>query len=383
MDTIFLKIDISNLDGAVVVTLLKNGQTTNFGFTQKDVTGNLRNFIAVFDDPQMAAGSYTIRIQAYNGENRSSEFLPINYQEADLTRTGFACILLDGTQKQLGWLPENGSLKAISLTGDFPYLTVNPFTGEIIIAPAFSGKLSAYDKFLNLLYEVPNPVPSGSLQYRQLINDNQMAYALDNDGYIKAYQQGQTPARNYRLSQGKIPLRAAFSATDEFLVAAAEPGFNQFKLLLLNPVNGNELQTSHLPEFPIGVAYAGSHFYILCAKSDTSIIYQYSTQSRQLTELHKISGEVPTDMASVGGNTCYIATDKGLYGIFTTNPNQPIPISQRLSGLAISDLSGTLKDDELYFSSGNSIYVCNETVINLLYTINGKQISALEAHYNK
>lgn len=383
-DTIFLKVNISNLDGAVVVTLLKEGISTNVGFTQIYSTNGQRYFEAMLGDPNLLSGNYSIRVQAYNGENRSSEFLEIIYQEAELIRLGFACLLQDGVQRQLGLLPDNGSLSTISLSGDYPFLAVNSSLGFIYAAPAFSGKFSAFDTFLNMIYDVPNPVPSGSLQYHQLINSGQLTYALDNDRYIRAYRESNSPVRNYQLAQERIPLRAAFSPQGEFLVAAAEPGLNQFKLLLLNPVNGFELQTADLNEFPIGLGFAGNDFFILCVKSDTSIVYRYSTISRNLTEWAKVAGESPVDITS-SNNFCYMATDQGLYQIYNDSQS-PIPgkqISDRISSLPISDLAGNILYDGIYFSSGNSIYVCNGNIVSLVETLNGKQISKVEVLYNK
>ena len=386
LDTLFLELRITDLDGPVVVSLLRNGASTNLGFEQTYSKDDLRRFEAVFLDPYMLSGAYTIRVQAYNGDNRSSEFLEINYQEAPFVRTGFACVLKDGAQTQLGIKQENGPLISAPVTGDYPFISSSSGLGIIYTAPAISGKLTAYDHMLNQLYDVPNPLPSGSVQYNQLVSDRNMSYALDNDGYVKAYGEDMVPVRNFRLQDGRIPLRGGFSPNQELLIAAAEPGFQSFKLLLVNPLNGYVFQTADLDDFPVGVGYAGNSFFILCARADTSIVYEYDLQSMALTEYIRYPGEYPVDIQSVLFNACYLSTSEGLYGIFPIiNPTGPvIPASQRLSGLPISDLSAhTLWDEDVYFSSGNSIFVCNGTNISLLHTINGKQIEKIEVLFNK
>lgn len=383
-DTIFLKVEISNLAGSVVVTLLKNGETTNIGFTQSTSFGNRMSFEALLDDPNLLSGNYTIRVQAYNGENRSSEFLQISYQEAQLSRLGYACLLQDGMQRQLAWLPENGSFTTVNLNGDYPFLQTNSALGYLFVAPAYSGRLSSFDVNLNKLYDLPNPAPGGSLQYHQLISDGKLTYALDNEGYIRAYRESNTSIRNYQLTQGRIPLRGAFSPAGDMLIAAAEPGFNQFNLFLLNPVNGYVLQSENLSDFPVGVGYSGSDFFILCARGNASIVYRYSNLTMNLIEWARIEGEAPVDIASTADRT-YIATNAGLYAILhQPSPGKPVtPLSDRITALSISDISGDYRASELYFSSGNSLYVCNDISVSLVHSIIGKQISKVEVLYNK
>ena len=299
-DTLLVEVEVDDMDGPLLVSLLDGDKTVSPGFTKQKVQGRIHFFQAIFDDPNLEGGRYNIRVLAYNGNNRSADFQNITYQIAPRTSLGFALLMDDSGQKQLGFLSRSGSFSQTVLNGDYPHLAVSSSLGYLFTAPEYSGKLTAYDRFLNNIYDVSNPAPGGALQYRQLLGDGQMVYALDNEGYIRAYQSSGSPVRNYQLDLGRIPIRGAINADGEFLVAAAEPGFNSYKLLLMNPVNGFVLKVENLPEFPMGVAYDSYDFYVLCAEGGSSVLFKYTPSTGIIQEWARIENENPVDIAGDG-----------------------------------------------------------------------------------
>lgn len=381
-DTIRTEFIVESLDGALIVGLIQGEQSIGPGFSMTENVGNRYVFQSVFTDPSLEGGNYSIRIIAYNGEGRSVELTSIVYQEPGLIRLGFAAILEESGQRQLGYLPELGVPSYTFLTGDYPHLAGSSSSGLVHIAPAISGKYKAYDLFLNQVFDVPNPAPSGSVQYHQIINDEGLVYTLENEGYIRAYGTSSAPERNFLLDNARIPLRAAFGNNGQFLVAAAEPGFIGFKALLMNPVNGFVIRATDLDEFPVGIGFSQSDFYLLCADAGTSLIYKYSPQSGILTEWARIN-ESPVDITSTAGN-CYVATNGGLYGVISNPPvGSPNRITSRLTTLPVSDLEGSFKESSVYFAAGENIYELTGTTTQVVSSVSGKQIEKLEVLYNR
>ena len=382
-DTLLLTVAFKDLDGPVLISLLDGDKTVGPGFVKVSSKGDQDIYQAVFDDPYLPGNNYTIRVIAYHGDNRSAEFQKIIYQEASLARLGFAVLLDNGGQRKLGFLSSQGNYTQTTLNGDYPFIAVNPPLGQIVTAPAISGKLGAYDTYLNLIYDVPNPGQPGAVQYHQILGDGQLVYTLEDEGFIRAYGETTTPLRNYQLDNGRIPLRGAFNRTREFLVAAAEPGFTTYKLLLLNPVNGFVLRTADLTNFPIGVASDAFGFYILCTDAGSSVIYKYSSVSGTFQEWARITGESPVDIASTQ-DACYIATSAGLYMVVGNPPvGAPGHLSNRLTGKSINDLCGSFNESALCFASGESIFEYQNGSVQLLDSISGNQITKLEVLYNK
>lgn len=383
-DTLLVEAEVRNLEGAIQVNLMDGAQVTGPGFIKVSDHGNRYLFRAIFDDPNLDQKTYTIRVSAYHGENRASEFQSISYRELVLSRLGFAMLSDQSGVRKLFFLPVQGTLEEKTLTGDYSYLAVTPLGGRIATAPAYTGKLTSYNKSLDKLFEVLNPAPGGSLQYRKLISDQSRMYAMDNEGYIRAFSDNGNPERNFQLPQGMIPMQAAFNRVGDFLVAAAEPGFNAYKLLLLNPLNGYVLKSAELSLPPVGVSWSGSDFVILCADGGASVILKYDPQADVLTEWARIPGENPVDISGTSAHS-YVATDAGLYPVYAgSGPNQPVKrVGDRITSKSVNDLSGTLNETSVFFASGSEIYEYNGTTLQLVNAIQNQNILRLEVLYNK
>ena len=383
-DTLWLEFEVTDLRGSLVVTLLDGDQVVNKGFKRISQTGSRYLYRTVFDNPSLPSKSYSIRIQAYNGENQAAEFLKINYRQLPLQREGLAILLSNAGQRELAYLPENGNAQFVGLNGDYPFLEVSPALGLIYVAPQITGQLTAYDKFLNQRYQVPNPALAGGLQYRYLIGDGVFVYALDNELFIKAYGTGSNPVRNYQLAQNRIPLTAGFNEYEEMLVGVAEAGFGQFMLLLLNPTNGAVLQSENLPHLPVSVASLNGTFFILCADGGSSVIYLYSPFNREFREWGRINNESPVDVVNTS-NHLYVATNAGLYNLgYPPLAGVPFePISDRLADLALVALCGDIHSDDVYLAAGSELWVYDGNNLNLVRSETPKSLINVEVLYNR
>lgn len=383
-DTLMVELQVLDLDGALLVNLLDGENIVGPGFKLLENEADRYRFYAIFNDPGLDGGQYILRVMAYNGDNRTVDFTSIYYQPGPRMAEGFGLLLDNAGSTELAFLSGSGSFTTSALSGDYPYLAANSSLGYLITAPAYSGKLTAFDKFFNMIFELPGPSPAGALQYRELIYHEGLVYALDNEGYIRAYQSFQIPVRNYQLAMGRLPLKGAFNINGEFLVAAANPGFASYKVLLLNPLNGFVLKSEDLPHLPIGVASNAGDYFILCADAGSSVLYKYSPNSGILKEWVRLENESPVDVSGTAAKA-YLATNKGLYGINgTMNTGQPfLPLTDKITSLPIGDLSGSFHEISVYFAAGENIYEFSGTSAQQVGSVTGRQIKKIEVLYNR
>ena len=110
-DTLLVEVDVRNLEGALQVNLLDGAEVKGPGFTKVSSSTNRYVFQAVFDDPNLSQKNYTIRVTAYNGENRSVELQSISYRELVLSRLGFTMLTSHSVLRKLVFHPEKGRLQ--------------------------------------------------------------------------------------------------------------------------------------------------------------------------------------------------------------------------------------------------------------------------------
>ena len=143
-DSLLLGVEVVNGDGRVSVNLMDGSTVISVANRLVYQQGSLREYELYFTDKKLKSGKYEIRVLAFNGENRGSDFSEIRYTELPLKLNGFVVLSGKGNNATLTGHDSIGNVKDIQLSGDYPFLAFNSFQQVAITAPAFNGQLTGF-----------------------------------------------------------------------------------------------------------------------------------------------------------------------------------------------------------------------------------------------
>ena len=212
-----------------------------------------------------------------------------------------------------------------------------------------------------------------------MFSDDELNYALESNGRIRAYNDDGSIARSFSLPVGYIPQKGKI-AEPGFLVATQLDGTSSFQLFLLNPQNGTVQKRTSIPGKVIDVGYAGQSTYVLAyPKNGDAIIGTYNSLTNEFTEYQKISGSIPLSLVRISDTEFLISTENN---ILRFNPHLP-QIPTVLYSFAAADMEYDVVTKQLYYATGKSVWVTsNVQAPNTVLTTNDS-IRQIELVYNK
>ncbi len=380
-DTIQLRVRVDKADEGVLSDILKGDQTTGLPSEIIDREGNEFLIFFYHTDKYLETGTYSIRISAFNGDNRGSDFRQIQLNEFPLRYRGVALLSGEGNQRVLARVDSIGQTITLALSGDFNYVACNGAFDQVLAAPERSGKLAAFGfKSLNLEYELPNPKPEGTQQYRNLHTFQRKTYAFLDDGRARALNRGGGFESQFTLQDPYVVHFADYIAEDEMVVAAKERTANNWRIFIVNPASGFIKKQTFVKPGVVGISYDGNgNTYITYPVNNESVVARYSHQSGLVTELYMASDETPRDIL-VRNGVGFLATDQGLYNFATTGGS---PLQQRFD-FGVDNLVYEAQQAEVYFTAGNVVYKTGlSSGVNRYVAAASEQVMDLAIMYNK
>lgn len=379
-DTLLLGVEVVNGDGRVSVNLMDGARVISVANQLVYQQGSLREYELYFTDKKLISGKYEIRVLAFNGENRGSDFSEIRYAELPLKLNGFVVLSGKGNRATITSYDSIGNVNNIQLGGDYPFLACNSFQQLAITVPAVNGQLTGFSfNSLATVFSIANPANSGLRQYEYLFSDDELNYALESNGRIRAYNDDGSIARSYNLPVGYIPQKGKIGEPG-FLVAAQLDGTSNFQLFLLNPQNGSVQKQTNIPGRVIDIGYAGQSTYVLAyPKNGDAIIGTYNALTNEFTQYQKISGSVPLSLIRISDTEFLISTENN---ILRFNPHLP-QIPTVLYSFAAAYMEYDVVANQLYYASGKSVWVTNNGQAPYTVLSTNDSIRQIELVYNK
>ncbi len=379
-DTLLLSVDVTKSDGHISINLMDGATVIPIANHLVYQQGSVREYELYFTDRYLESGKYEIRVLAFNGENRSSDFSELRYTELPLRFKGFLALSGDGSSATIASYDSIGDIRDIQLNGDYPYLAFNSFQQFITTAPIRSGKLTGFSfKNLTPIFTVNNPVNPGLRQYEQAFSHDKFIYVLENKGRIRAYNADGSIGRSYNVSSGYVPQRACI-AEPGFLLSAQEDGKNTFKLFLMNPQNGSIQKQISISGRVADIAYAGQNTFVLTyPKNGDAVIGSYNTLANQFTEYGRISGATPLSLLRISDNEFLISTENK---IFRFNPHLP-QIPSVLYSFAAADMEYDALSGDTYFANGKNVLISAKGQSPYVVMAANDTIRQIELVYNK
>ncbi len=379
-DTLILRIEVLKSDGRVSLNIMDGDIVMPIANYLVYQQGSVREYELYFTDRYLTSGNYDIRVQAFNGENSTSDFLKISYTESALRQNGFIVLTQSGNMATIIHSDSSQAQRSFTLTGDYPHLAFNSFQQTGAVVPYLSGQLSGFSlKDFSVGYTAANPSNSGLPQYEHILSHDRLIYALESEGRIRAFNSDGSIARSYTIPAGHIPQRGMI-AEDGLLVAAKIDGRNEFQLFLLNPQNGAVLKQTNLPGLVVDIGYAGQNtFVVTYPKNGNAVIATYNTLTNTLTEYGSITGTQPLSLLRISDQDFLISTESEIRRF---NPHAPL-IPALLYSFAATDMEYDELSNMVYYASGKYVYRTQNWQPPYIMMFENDPILEVELVYNK
>lgn len=377
-DTIRVAFEVVNKQGQVSVDLMNGGTPVSIANKLVNEEGNHFEYELYFTDRYLPSGNYDIRVQAFNGNNSSSDFLEITYHELPLRMRGLVALSGEkGSNFNILRYDSLGNILTQPLTDPAFDLEFNSFQQVIAIASSTNGNLFGYSfSKLSMVYG-KNATEMG--RYNDIHTNGPYIFALESSGGIKGFHGNGTLARSYEAPEDYVPEKAC-AGNPGLLISAKLTGRNEYALFLLNPQNGAVLKTTNVPGKVAAMDYAGSNLFILAYRDKgDAVIATYEVDNNILTDYYRLIGELPLSLVSVDPNQMLISTDSRILRFAPHLPAFPIEVHN----FAASDMEYDEIQDHIYYASGNSI-MKGTPGANVSTVLNSPDsIHQIEIAYNK
>lgn len=297
-----------------------------------------REFLLIFNDPQLASGNYEIKATAYRDGATRSDLLSIWYEELEKKLIGVAS-LSDGS---LGFTDTLNQLKSIAVPqGD--QLEVSSSLGQIAVGDS-SERTRLYDFNLSLAGEGNLPQPQGFRQFNDLLAEGQFFYQFEAREAISRLNQRGEANPAFSFDSNRQPLTGAFS-NDRLAVILGELGNPLKELWILNSSFNGVARQAFLGAGEFMISSFGSDRWAILRYDGLKtefIIYDFAANN--LTRRFELTGEKPRAIATQRGiSKVAFSTDLGIYTFQESDGNIPKKLSQFSSpDLAFEELSGAL-----------------------------------------
>lgn len=357
-DTLNLKVKVESSDGRVSINLMSENKVLPISNLLVNQEGSVRYYDLYFTDPYLESGNYDLRVQAFNGSNRFSDFFEITYKASPARMKGF--VVLSRDQNDLSTITRYDSLwaaESTQLQGDYSYLAYNSREQLLVCAPVTEGKLQGlgFDR-LSSQFDFQNPSIQGLRQYEDVFHNEDFVFVLEHEGRILGLTAGGAISRSFQGPVGYIPQRGIVDDPG-FLLAGQEDGKEAFMLFLLNPQNGAVLKQKAVPGKIQAMSYVGDNQFVVCyQKANAALIALYNVQFNTLTTYGSLNGELVQDLLCVSNSQCLLATTTG---IFRFNPSL-VQIPVLLYSFAASDMVYDKLSQDVYFASNRDVLVSRQ-----------------------
>jgi hypothetical protein len=379
-DTLIVEADILNKSGAVVATVLDGSKPLGLKFETFSVVGDRHIFFIYANDRYLPSKNYDVRITAFNGENRASDFESVFINELPARLRGICYVTEDNNGSLLYKLDSVGIRTTIPLSGySFDKIESDNRNGEILLAPSTIGPVEGYDfnKLTQLYSTFQSPI--SSVFYENLLVEGVNNFAFLRDGRTLGYSRAGGSFQRFVLPDNFLPKVAGFDGS-RIAVGAQQQGTGVNKLFLLRTSNSFlEAEVAVTAEIVDIEHFENEIYFLLYVKNDQTIVAEFNRISGLISERYTLDNQEATDLV-IYGNNGFIATDKSLFSFLPGRFQLP----NQLFDFSVTKMEFDEVNNELYFTNGTTIWKTPlGSVQNQFVTSSGSTIKDFSLVYNK
>ena len=312
-DTILVTAKITDSDGRYVLNVSQNGIGLGLASKLISSSGNTFQFEIYYNRTDITGGLGEIKLTAYNGENRGSDFLEIYLSELPLKYLGWVALAESAGSSELTFSNSNNQRQTINLAGDFHYLSEFDEGRVVMAAPTMLGKLSGFGiNPFQKEFEADLPVTTGSPLYNELIPAGDRVYALAENGEVRSFDAAGNVKSYWALNNDEVPINGC-SLENRLMMCVKERGKENYFLQLRTATNGALLKNKAIEgKTKEVVSVTSTVFIALVEKNGSTQLVKYETGNNTLTELFTLSGK-PQAALLLPSEKMLISTDQDIH----------------------------------------------------------------------
>lgn len=351
-DTIFVTAKIADSDGRYVLNVSQNGVGLGLASRKVSSSGDAHQFEIYYTNKDVSGGACEIKLTAYNGENRSSDFLKIYLTELPLEYLGWVALAESAGSSELTFSKSNNQKQTINLAGDFHYLAQFDDGQGVMAAPSMTGKIGGFGiNPFQKIFETDLPVTTGSPLYNELIPAGNRVYALAENGEVRSFDAAGNVKSYWVLNSDEIAVSGC-SVDDRLMMCVKERGKENYFLQLRAANNGALLKNKAIEgraKEVVGVE--ATVFFALIEKNGSTQLVKYEAGNNTLTELFTLSGK-PQSALLLPDEKMLISTDDEIH-LFNTDTEAYPSVLFNFGAV-----------DMAYNKLNNRVVLCTENEIN-------------------
>ncbi len=350
-DTIIVEVNIKEVNGPVRLAILQGASIHPLPSELFSKRGNDYTFLIYVNDKYYESGTYSIRVQAFNGENGVSDFQEIRIKGLEKSIRGICFIGRTGPNTILYKIDSLGFRSQTTLANqNFKKIIADSRNAQILSLPQSTGSLKGFE-FSDLSVKFDLNINPSSLQFENLYHINGERYLLLKDGRVFSINSNGQSFLEFSLADNFLPKKMAFSG-DRILVSAQKQGTQLNELFLLRRANNFTIQRTFIGPEPMEiVALNDEIYYLIYLKNSNAVVAEYNSVSGLITEKYTLNNELPQALELANG-IFYLATDQNIY----TFPANTFQTPQLLFSFAADQLLFDDVNDEMYILNMNSIW---------------------------
>tara|TARA_R110002072_G_scaffold38347_12_gene111226 strand:- start:3355 stop:4626 length:1272 start_codon:yes stop_codon:yes gene_type:complete len=378
-DTIIVQVTIKDVDGPVRISILKGAQSRPLPTELFSKRGDDYSYRIFVNDKYYESNSYSIRIQAFNGENGRSKFQSIRIEGLEKAIRGICFIGKSGNQSILYKIDSIGQKSQILLPSEsFKKLVSDSRNSQLLTLPQSTGNLKAFN-YSNLLQDFSLNLNPNSLEFENLYHIDGLNYMILKDGRVFSVDASGNDFLEFSLEDNFLARKMAFD-DEKMLVAAVQAGTTLNELFLLRRSNNSLVQRSFIGYEIVDLCYTENDiFYLIYLKNGECIISEYNANSGLVTEKYQLDAEIPQSL-EYGLGMVYISTDKNIY----TFPAHNFQFPQLIFSFGAEEMKFDELNNEIYIISGNNIWkAALASSQNQFFASSTEPFTGLDIVYNK
>lgn len=302
-DTLYLEFRLQDYD-RYQVSLMDGAQATALKHRVIFSENGQYELEVIWQDPYLESGSYQIRIQAFNGDEGTSEFIQISYTTLALSVEGYA-VLEDQDLKII----QNGQSLTYPLSRNFDRVFANA-RDSVYYLCAKTGlvEVRSWQDFSLL-----NTIGNGQRNYQSFALGQRGIYLLGVDGLIQKVE-GQNVVGTYQLTSNLsfVPLSAT-EIDGQLAIAFARQQGNGGELIVMNRAFNAEVQNYYpmVGANPMVCALGADQLAVAQEVSAGVSVYLYDLNQQTFTLQFTLTETQLFALGAVGDDGLVFCTEGG------------------------------------------------------------------------
>lgn len=386
-DTLWIRASFSDVSKlvSVKITLLdaaKKPVLRTLDFKPDAVTFNIFTDLPL-DNIHLAAGTYTLQLNAYDGTNYTNVFIDIKINEVPLELKYPVIISRKGIYgTNISIVGVNGSLsKILSLEGDYHSSDISSYDQQVYVAGLLSGSLNACFMPASLVvWQVPLISVPPYREFEDVYFAWPLLYVAYYEGKIFGYDRSGLVTYSSIIEPGYFPEKIGKNGDFVLALLRQKTGYMR-KIGVYYASSGSLMQFLELPSDIVAFKTIDKDNVLLFGNNgNTGTILKYTISLNQVRQLHDFLDGNIGEVAQMNNDNFFISGAHAIHWfIYPTNT-----LTEYISNAPLALIDFDVVNDQLYALSNHLLTVYNFPSIMPLVNIKVAD-SALAIHlmYNK